>query len=295
MAAEGLPEAGFRHYGPADYDAVCDFLLALCEADRHRVNWNWARFEWMMEHPQFDKSAAGAMGLWLAGDKVVGAALYDMYFGEAFCGVLPAYSALYPAVLDYAWEALRDEHGLGVAVCDGDRRQIEAVLAKGFVPAEQRETVMAIPLEGPFRSRLPAGLRFAAPDPVRDAERLQWLFWRGFDHGEDRAEFLREDPVVPRVRPHFDPTLGTAAEDEAGELASICGLWHMPGTDYAYVEPVCTVPAWRGRGAARAVIFEALERARARGAKRAYVISDMAFYERLGFRREYGYTFYWKK
>ena len=36
-------------------------------------------------------------------------------------------------------------------------------------------------------------------------------------------------------------------------------------------------------------------RAAALGAKRAYVISDLAFYEKLGFRTAQHYTFYWKK
>ena len=295
MGAEGTPGVRFRHYAPGDYEAVCGFLLNLCEADHRCVNWNWARFEWMMEHPEFHQEDAGAMGLWTLGDRVVGAAIYDMYFGEAFCGVLPDHADLYPAVLDYAWENLRDEKGLGVAVPDGDRQKLDALEARGFVPAEQTETIQTIRLDRDLRAPLPEGLRFASPDPVEDAERLQWLFWQGFDHGEDREEFLREDPVAPRVRPHFDPRLGVAAENEAGELVSICCLWHLSGTDYAYVEPVCTVPAYRGRGAARAVIFEALTRARTLGAEKAHVISDMEFYEKLGFSKEYHYTFHWKK
>ena len=31
------------------------------------------------------------------------------------------------------------------------------------------------------------------------------------------------------------------------------------------------------------------------GAKQAYVISDMEFYEKLGFVREWHYSFYWKR
>ncbi len=39
-------------------------------------------------------------------------------------------------------------------------------------------------------------------------------------------------------------------------------LWYMAGTDYVYVEPVCTIPAYRGKGVAKAVIHEALGRAK---------------------------------
>lgn len=285
----------FRSFRPEDYQAVCDFLIACNQTDRTHINWNWARFEWMYEHPEFDQSALNAIGLWLDGKRIVGAAIYDMYFGEAFCGVLPEYEALYPETLRYAWQVLRDENGLGVAICDTNQREIEAAEALGFRRASQTETVMAAALDRERPARLPEGLRLTQPDPLRDAEALQWLFWQGFDHGDDREEFLREDPVVPRLRPHFDPRLSLAAMDETGALCACCCLWFDPNTDYAYVEPVCTVPAYRGRGVAGALLSEAMNRARVLGAKQAFVISDLPFYEKLGFEKCLHYTFYWKK
>ena len=74
----------FRHYRDADYESVCDFLIELNRDSREHIHWNWARFEWMIEHPEFDKSLKGAIGLWRDGERVVGAAIYDMYFGEAW-------------------------------------------------------------------------------------------------------------------------------------------------------------------------------------------------------------------
>ncbi len=283
-----------RRFRPEDYEAVCAFLAELNREDRTHINWNWARFEWMYEHPECDKSLLGSIGLWAVGERIVGAAIYDMYFGEAFCGVLPGYETLYPAVLRYAWEALRDENGLGIALCDGCEAERTAALAAGFSPAEQTETVMKVELDGPLRARLPAGLRYVALDPEADAEALQWLFWQGFDHGSDRAEFEREPQPASGRRPHCDPRLAVTAAEEGGEPVAFCSLWYLPGTDYAYVEPVCTVPAWRGKGVGRAVVSEALERARRLGAKRAYVISDQEFYRRLGFEIDRNYTFYWK-
>ena len=291
----GLEKPLFRRFRPEDYQAVCDFLVELNREDRTHINWNWARFEWMYEHPYCDKSLLGSIGLWTVGERIVGAAIYDMYFGEAFCGVLPAYAALYPAVLDYAWRELRDENGLGIALCDGCEAERAAALAAGFSPAEQTETNLVIALEQPFPIRLPEELRFASPDPIADWEALQWLFWRGFNHGEDRAEFELQTQPPSGLRPHFDPRLNVAAADESGELAALCGIWYLPGTDYAYVEPVCTVPGWRGKGLGRAVVSEALNRARSLGAKRAYVISDQAFYYRLGFEFDRHYTYYWRK
>ena len=123
---------------------------------------------------------------------------------------------------------------------------------------------------------------------------LSGFFGRDY-HGDDKAEFEREEEIIPRVRKHFNKDLGVAAVNEKGEMVACCLLWFMPGTDYVYVEPVCTIPSYRGKGVAKALIFEALNRAKKLGANRAYVISDMEFYERLGFKKKHHYSFWFKK
>ena len=285
----------FRTYWDRDARTVCDFLVALNRDDRTHINWNWARFEWMIEHPDFDRDAVDSIGLWFSGETLVGAAIYDMYFGEAFCAALPGYEALYPEILAYACRELKDGDGLGIAICDGSLREIEAAKAAGFSPAEQRETVMMRRLDGALPAELPAGLRLAEFDQEKDVDALQWLIWQGFDHGDDRAEYEGAKQTLSRVRRHFNRHLSLAAVNEAGEGVSYCCLWYRADTDYAYVEPVCTIPAWRGRGAAKALLFVAMNRAKGLGAKRAYVISDMDFYKKLGFEIDRRYSFFWKK
>ena len=277
----------FAQYRDEDYLAVCDFLIELNRRDRAHINWNWARFEWMIEHPEFDKSARSAFGLWRSGERIVGAAIYDMYFGEAFCGVLPGFEALYGEVLDYACRELKDDSGLGIAVCDDCAWEISALTKAGFRRAEQTETIMARRLDSIPSPVLPAGLSLREIDHASDADglALQWLLWQGFDHGDDYAEFERSLP---------DKRLSLAAVDDRGEGAAYCCLWYMPGTDYAYVEPVAAIPVWRGKGVAKALLYEAMRRAHALGAERAYVISDQVFYQKIGFETDKHFTFYWK-
>ena len=150
----------FKHYCNNDYEAVCGFLIELNRENQNHINWNWARFEWMMEHPEFDKSLIDSIGLWTDADRVVGAAIYDMYFGEAFCGVLPGYETLYPEILDYAYRELRDDNGLGIAICNDNEKEIEAVKQAGFSLAEQTETVMSIGLNNVFPVQLSENYRF---------------------------------------------------------------------------------------------------------------------------------------
>jgi len=278
-----------------DYNAVCDFLIELNRNDNSHINWNWARFEWMMEHPEFDKSAASSIGLWWSDGKVVGAAIYDMYFGEAFCASLPEYEALYPEILDYAYRELKDDTGLAVAINQENAAEIKAAELAGFERIDQKETIMELSLDGDFSSKLPEGLQLREMDQIADRDALEWLFWQGFDHGDDREAFERSLDHVPHVRRHFNKALSLCSAEPSGEPVSHCSLWFHPDTDYAYVEPVCTIPGYRGKGIAAALLSEAFSRAKALGAKKAYVISDLPFYEKLGFEKAQHYSFYRKE
>lgn len=287
-----LPEACFRSYREEDYEPVCDFLIRLNQEDRSHINWNWARFEWMIEHPEFDRSSCSSIGLWHADDRVVGAAIYDMYLGEAFCAALPEYGHLYPEILEYAYRELKDDSGLAVAVNEENTAEITAAVNAGFVPIDQKETVMEISFDRIISSALPEGLVLREMDQTADREALEWLFWQGFDHGTDREAFERSLDHVPHVRKHFNKSLCLSAVTLSGEPVSHCSLWYHPDTDYAYAEPVCTIPAYRGKGIAAALLSEAFSRAKALGAKRAYVISDLPFYEKIGFENVQNYIFY---
>lgn len=285
----------FSQYRDEDYQAVCDFLIALNQNDRNHINWNWARFEWMYEHPEFEKSQKSSIGLWRDEEQVVGAAIYDMYFGEAFCAALPGYETLYPDILDYAYRKLMDDAGLGIAICDDNTMEIEAAQKAGFTKAGQTETVMSLPLDRELAADLPDGLSITELDPSKEPYVFQWLLWQGFDHGTDKAEFEREEKIIPQSRSHLNKFLSLAAENADGEKVAYSCLWYIDDVDYAYIEPVCTIPSYRKIGAAKGLIHEALNRAKSLGARKAYVISDTEFYQRLGFTVDKHFTFYWKQ
>lgn len=287
--------AELQHYREQDYHALCRFLIDLNREDRLHINWNWARLEWMIAHPEFDKSLSDSIGIWYDDGRIVGAAIYDMYFGEAFCAALPEYRTLYPEVLRYAWENLRDDSGLAIAVRDDNTEELSAVQAMGFAADPQEETILRISLQQSPACPLPEELHLESFDPAQEPERFQWLLWQGFDHGQDRAEFLRSEEIIPQKRPHLKKELSVAAVDSGGESVAYCCVWYHRAAEYAYVEPVCTIPGWRRRGAGRAVVCEALNRAAQLGAKEAFVISDQEFYRSLGFEKAFHYSFFRKQ
>ena len=94
--------------------------------------------------------------------------------------------------------------------------------------------------------------------------------------------------------PNRRSELCLAVADEHGEFASHCTCWYDERTVYAYVEPVCTIPKYRGMGLGKAVVLEALRRCNVLGAKHAFVISDQPFYKKLGFMPHSQYIFFKK-
>ncbi|MBQ6788231.1 MAG: hypothetical protein IJO85_10975 [Lachnospiraceae bacterium] len=54
----------FRNYKEEYYDMIYQFLVELSKENLVHINWNWARFEWMYFHPEFDRSLIDKIGLW---------------------------------------------------------------------------------------------------------------------------------------------------------------------------------------------------------------------------------------
>ncbi|MBQ3871575.1 MAG: GNAT family N-acetyltransferase [Clostridia bacterium] len=283
-----------------DLGKLHSFLIELNSGDEKHINWNWARFEWMYGHPEFDNTLIDRICIWYMGNKPVGAVIYDMYPGEAFCGVLNGYEDIYQDMLRYAFSELSDENGIGIAFPDTDQEAVSEAMKAGFRAEGNGETVLKIDLAGLDKAGLPDGYSFTDVDMYgEDTRGLQWLFWQGFDHGDDTGEFERDySRMLKRTiykRPHFDPRFSIGVRDRDGVLKSYCCVWYDRNTDYAYVEPVCTVPSERGKGLARAAVAKALERVREAGARKAYVISDLPFYINMGFGKYMHYTFFRRK
>lgn len=284
----------FRNYKKNDYDALIDFLVQLSNEDMNHINWNWARFEWMIEHPDTDKLSLEKIGLWWEKGNIVGAAIYDMYFGEAFCGTLKTHMDILPEILDYAYRIFKDENGLGIAIHNEDLKAIEKAKDLGFEKVNQTENVMMLGLDNIIPSRIPADIVIREYNPAENPREFAWLLWQGFDHGNDQAEFESKDSPKQQLRKHLDKRLSLSAVDSSGNIVGYVCLWHSPETDYAYVEPVCTIPEFRNMGISKALLTEAFSRANKLGAKKAIVISDMDFYKKLGFVNLALFSFYWK-
>ena len=285
-------EVRFMSFSDEYYQAVCDFLITLNREKKH-INWNWARWEWMYAHPYCDREKLNTISLWLDGDSVAGAAIYDLFHGEAFCGVLDGYDHLLPEILDYAYANLKDENGLGIAVRDDDFSTQEQLARIGYHKTEQTEPILCRNLNKLLDYELPAEFSIREIRFPEDNLAYQTVIWKGFGHEGYPAELekMLANKILPLNR---KSELCLAVVDKQGEFAAHCTCWYDERTDYAYVEPVYTIPKYRGMGLGKAVVLEALRRCNALGAQHAFVISDQAFYKKLGFMPHSQYIFFKK-
>lgn len=81
--------------------------------------------------------------------------------------------------------------------------------------------------------------------------------------------------------------------NQAGEYVCYAGMWWVPENKLAYLEPLCTVPAYRRKGLAAAVLSELYRRLRPLGAEQL-TGGGNPFYQKIGFGPGVQWT-YWQK
>ena len=235
------------------------------------------------------------MGLWFIEDHLIGASLIDMYFGEAFVGVLSNYKYLYSEILKYAFDNLKDDQGLGVTFNDDNKEEIDEAIKQGFYKVDAEEVMLEIELKDDYPISLPEGFTFEEYDAQEHPQEIEWLFYQGFNNGNDKEEFLKNYKEPIRNRPHFNKTLCIVIKNKEGEMVASASSWYDKRVDYAYVEPVCVLPSYRKMGLGKAAVYLSINHSRKLGASRAIVNSNQEFYKRLGFIYKDHYSFYWKK
>lgn len=287
----------FKNYNKDDYFKVCEFLVKISKDNKQNINWNWARWGWMIHNPEFDNDISNKIGMWFDENELVAIATYDHYLGESIFLTDDKYKFLEESMLKYCIENYMDENGLGIAINDVNEESIELLKRYGFVMNEDEENVLEINLETvDLEYVIPENITISNVKNLDDVFNYNKVLWYGFNHEGDVPE---DEETIAKYRkmlsaPQNNLHLNVVAKD-GDKWATFCGCWYDKNTDYAYVEPVCTVHEYRGKGIGKAVVLESLKRCKELGARKAYVISSNEFYINLGFEQHSHYTFYWYK
>ncbi|NLF31734.1 MAG: GNAT family N-acetyltransferase [Planctomycetes bacterium] len=280
----------YRH--GRDYEAIGRFLVETYATGGAHVNWMQPRWEYMHFHPLIENVDLDTIGVWVDGGRIVAVAHPEHGPGRAYFQVRPGCEALRPEMLAYAERHLRGlRHGrrvLQVLINDRDTDFQRWASAVGYERLAHSEPMSVLPLgEGPGPIRLPAGFRLISLADDNDLPRLTRLIWRGFDHGDEPPDDGLAERRLMQSAPNYRRDLNIVAVAPDGTFASYCGMWIEPAGRLAYVEPVCTDPAYRRRGLATAAITEGIRRCAAGGAAVACVGSAQPVYLAMGFRPLY--------
>ncbi|GIG26925.1 GNAT family N-acetyltransferase [Cellulomonas denverensis] len=285
------PETGFGD----DFHRVRDLLLRINQGTVRLPGFLWARWEWMISQRNAafsmlrDPAAQSRIGLWERGGRVVAVATFEDAPGHAYLLCDPGHQDLAPELVRHAIEHLGHDGRVSVIVPDADRAWQRVVAANGFRAGQDGEATAVLDLDTGLDADLPPGYRLVdlRSDPgLTQFHRVLALGFGGPEEAQtaDTPSAHQLDLRRQSVSgPHLDPALHVAVADPDGRWAAYCGTWYAPGTHYALVEPVCTVPGERRRGLGRAAVLGALRRCRERGAREAYVGSGLAFYRSFGF------------
>lgn len=259
------------------YMEIYQFLLKVADAG-YNEHFHWGRFEWMMIHTLLDEDKLTSIAVFR--DKtgeMVGLVTYDTSYNDR------AY--LLHSISDK--ELLRDmvnfvvdnEDTTPVVKANSNDIQLcEVLKEQGFVRKNKEESVLQIDLNKDLQYQIPRDYCISSSNFEMDNWKYQLVIHKGFNN--DGIPKMWESKFFEST-PNYNKILKVFAVNEE-EYCAHCGVWYTQGNT-AYIEPVVTIPNCRKLGLAKAVVYEALARAKTLGAKRAIVLSGQEFYFKIGF------------
>ena len=259
------------------YESIYQFLL---EAEKLEYNehFHWGRFEWMHAHSYLDEDKLTSIAMFKdENGTIVGLTTYDTGYDDR---VYLIHTSSDKMLLEYMVDTILEAEGDGAVIKanSNDTVLCQILQEKGFEKKHRCACILSLDLTNPLDYSMPDAYSMSPQGCVADPWQYQLVIHKGF--GNEGIPERWDDEFLKRI-PHVNEDLKTFAIAN-NEYCAHCGLWYSTGNT-AYVEPVATVPEHRKQGLAKAVVYEACTRANAFGAKRAIVISDQAFYFRIGF------------
>ena len=278
-----------------DYPLLEKFFIENT-GDGFMENWHIGRLDWMLNHEYTNPELLPMIGIWKEKEEAVGVVIFDIEYPPIYFLCKKGYESLYNEMYEYALTTFPTdkwcEKGMWIktVVKDENKMLLDFLESKGFVKDGWPEDIIELQcdLQTKLKYNLPEGFCITSFDEEKDYEKYSQLLFKGFDH-EGESEADKTYKTIPFEEPHWNDKLKVLVKAPDGEWASHCGVWYVPGTTTAYIEPVVTIPKYRKKGLAKAAIYEAVNRCGELGAKRAVVLSDMDFYFSIGFKRSSNY------
>ena len=257
------------------YQDIYSFLLNAGKL-AYNEHFHWGRFAWMQTHSMLEKEKLTTIAMFKdEREQIVGMTTFDTCYDDRVYLIHTTDDEdLLNLMID---TVLQNEEGSATIKVNSRDEALARVLQKrGFHRKQKDFSMLALDLRCDLEYELPDGYSISPEGFIMDNWQYQLVIHRGFDNEGIPEKW--EDAAFAGV----DRQIKTFALSD-GAYCAHCGLWYTEG-ETAYVEPVATIPEHRQKGLARAVVYEACKRAKNSGAKRAIVLSDQAFYYKIGFK-----------
>lgn len=270
------------------YQDIYNFLLG-AEKLACNEHFHWGRFEWMQTHSMLEEDKLTRIVMFRdENEEMVGMITYDTFYDDR---VYLLHTSSDQHLLNQMIDTvLENETGKVVIKANAKDETLSKMLQERQFEKKQKDvSVLELDLRETLKYKISDEYAISPKAFNMDNWQYQLVIHKGFDN-EGIPDKWEDEIFIRGV--HKNMQLQTFAIVKE-EYCAHCGLWYTEGAS-AYVEPVVTIPEHRKKGLARAVIYEACNRAKELGAKRATVLSDQEFYYKIGFRCS-SEVFCWEK
>lgn len=276
-----------------DFMSIRQFMTEIYERDwRNGVP---APFlEYALSSDWMDKSFTHRNRIWEEDGKIVAFCFTENPVNCIYFSIRPGYEELADEMIDYAEKYMPRINGkLEFDLFGGQDAVQNAASRRGYVKTGGYNE-MIFDFSKPLEYSLPKGFRFVEQDKLT-MEKIAECCWKGFDHEESEGPWdgNAESEYHWLSAPHSTIQYAVAIENEVGNYVCFAGMWWTPENQLAYMEPLCTIPEYRGKGLAAAALAEMYRRMKPLGATHM-TGGDNPFYAAIGFEPCIEWTF-WEK
>lgn len=249
-----------------DFRILCDFMdVRKFMVEVYERDWRNgvpAPFlEYALSSSWMDTSLTHRFRIWEEEGRIVAFVFYENPMSDIYFSLRPGYEELAEEMVDYAGRYMPKKDGKQKLVLfEGQKAVMDAAGKAGYVRGGgYNERVYDFGKSLDYS--LPEGFHFVEPGEA-EAGKIAECCWKGFDHEQEEGPWDGNDEDVRRcmTTPHATPLYPVAIANEQQEYVCFAGMWWTPENHLAYMEPLCTVPRYRGKGLASAAQGERQDR-----------------------------------
>lgn len=279
-----LDSKGYGDFSQTFLD-IKKFLCEIEFKELKRIDYPWGRWAWMFSLPYLDKNFMEKITYFKDQDEIVGLLTYESSFGDAYYVIKDGYELIKEELIKHAIKTFDDKDGLRFLIPDHDEEMKKIAISLNLIQSDDVEYTYKMDLNRELSYDLKPGFHITSLKDDFDLIKYGRCLFQGFNHegpyNPDETEI--NDRKISLSAPGIDLSRNIAIVAPNQDFVSYCGTWYQEGSVGVLIEPVATAPLYRKQGFGKAAIYEALNRAKEKGAKFAVVGSSQIFYQKLGF------------